>query len=250
MTPKKINLLVMNTIILPVDFSEASSNAVRYAAAMSCDRAVGRIILLHTASVTVYDNISTVGDGDVMTEEWQRTSSLLEERSRELIAECPRGVRIQTAMSEMPVVRAVHQLLSDVGAGMVVVGAEEGAEDGTLGGHVIGLARTSSAPVLVVPRGCRYVRPREAVVLTRPGQDAGGLLDKEWLQTELGTTFFSYYPVSGADPIQGILDHADAVAAQLLVALPGRRSLFYRLTHKDLSKAIAQNTAYPVLLLK
>jgi hypothetical protein len=88
------------------------------------------------------------------------------------------------------------------------------------------------------------------VVLTPPGQDAGGLLDKEWLQTELGTTFFSYYPVSGADPIQGILDHADAVAAQLLVALPGRRSLFYRLTHKDLSKAIAQNTAYPVLLLK
>lgn len=240
----------MNTIILPVDFSEASSNAVRYAAAMSCDRAVGRIILLHTASVTVYDNISTVGDGDLMTDEWRRTASLLEERSRELMAECPRGVRIQTAMSEMPVVRAVHQLLSDVGAGLVLVGAEEGAEDGTLGGHVIGLARTSSVPVLVVPRGCRYVRPTEALVVTRPGQDAGDLLDKEWLRRELGTTACSFYSVSGFDPIQGILDHAEAVAAQLIVALPGRRSLFYRLTHEDISKAIAQNAAYPVLLLK
>ena len=240
----------MNTIILPVDFSEASSNAVRYAAAMSCDRAVGRIILLHTASVTVYDNISTVGDGDLMTDEWRRTTSLLEERSRELMAECPRGVRIQTAMSEMPVVRAVHQLLSDVGAGMVLVGAEEGAEDGALGAHVIGLARTSSVPVLVVPRGCRYIRPREAMVVARPGQDVGDLLDKEWLRQELGTTDLSFYSVSGSDPIQGILDHADAVATQLIVALPGRRSLFYRLTHKDISKAIAQNASYPVLLLK
>jgi hypothetical protein len=38
--------------------------------------------------------------------------------------------------------------------------------------------------------------------------------------------------------------------AQMIVALPGHKSLFYRLTHRDLRKAIARNARYPVLLLK
>ena len=240
----------MTTIVLPVDFSEASSNAVRYASALSCDRAVSRIVLLHTAEVTAYDNISQVGGGELITEERQRTALLLAERSKALIAGCPQGIRIQTASSEMPLLRAVHQLVADVGAGLVVVGAEADAEDGTLSGHVIGLARTSSVPVLVVPRGCRYERPRKAVVLARPGQDVGGVLDEEWLRTEFGITAFSVYSVSGPDPIQGVLDHTEAIAGQLIVALPGHRSLFYRLTHRDLAKALAQNRAFPVLLLK
>jgi len=217
---------------------------------MSCRRAVGRIILLHTAEVTAYDNISQVGGGELITEERQRTAGLLAERSKALIAECPKGVRIQTATSELPVLRAVHQLVSDVGAGLVVVGVEANAEDGTLSEQVIGLARTSSVPVLVIPRGCRYVPPQEAVVLAGPGQDVAGGVDEEWLRAEFGTTAFSVYSVSGPDPIKGILGHAEAIAAQLIVALPGRRSLFYRLTHRDIRKALAWNTEFPVLLLK
>ncbi|HEV2483479.1 MAG TPA: universal stress protein [Puia sp.] len=240
----------MNTIILPVDFSEASLNAVKYAAAMTCHRAVGRIILLHTAEVTAYDNISQVGWGELISDEWQRAASLLTERSKELIAGCPQGVKVQTATSEMPLLRAVHQLISDVGGGLVVVGVGAGAEDGTAGGQVIGLARTSSVPVLVVPRNCAYVRAREAVLMVRPGQDVAGLVDEEWLRAEFGTTAVSVYSVSGSDPIKGVLEHAEAIAAQLIVALPGRRSLFYRLTHRDLLKALARNTGFPVLLLK
>lgn len=240
----------MNTIILPVDFSEASLNAVRYAAAMSCRRSVGRIVLLHTAEVTAFDNISQVGGGELITEERQRAASMLAERGRAMIAECPQTVKIQTTTSEMPILRAVHQLVSDVGAGLVVVGVEAGAEDGTVGEQVIGLARTSAVPVLVVPRGCRYVGGHEAVVLARPGQDVAGLVDEEWMRTEFGTTVFSVYSVSGADPIKGILDHAAAIGAQLVVAMPGPRSLFYRLTHRDLRRALAQNTEFPVLLLK
>jgi nucleotide-binding universal stress UspA family protein len=240
----------MNTIILPVDFSDASLNAVRYAAAMSCHRAVDRIILLHSAEVTAFDSISQVGWGEVITEGWQRGAHLLEERSKDLIAECPQGMKVQTATSELPVLRAVREMIADVGAGLVVVGVEAGAEDGTVGEQVIGLARTSSVPVLVVPRGCRYGDAREAVVLARPGQDVAGLVDEDWMRAEFGTTTLSVYLVSEADPIKGALDHAKAIAAQLIVALPGSRSLFYRLTHRDLRNALAQNTEFPVLLLK
>jgi len=240
----------MTAIILPVDFSEASLNAVTYAAEMSCQRVVDRIILLHTAEVTAYDNISQVGWGELITEEHERATALLAERGKALITGCPQSVKIQTTTSEMPFLRAVHQLISDVDAELVVVGVEAGAEDGTVGERVIGLARTSAVPVLVVPRGCKYIRAREAVVLARPGQDVAGLVDEDWMRAEFGITTFSVYSVSGGDPIKGVLEHAEAAHAQLIVALPGPRSLFYRLTHRDLRKALAQNTEFPVLLLK
>ena len=240
----------MNTIILPVDFSEASLNAVTYAAEMSCQRVVDRIILLHTAEVTAYDSISQVGWGELITEERERAAALLVERGKALITGCPKSVKIQTTTSEMPFLRAVRQLIAEVDAGLVVVGVEAGAEDGTVGERVIGLARTSAVPVLVVPRGCKYIRAREAVVLARPGQDMAGLVDEGWMRAEFGVTAFSVHSVSENDPIRGVLKHAESIHAQLIVALPGPRSLFYRLTHRDLRKALAQNTEFPVLLLK
>jgi tetrahydromethanopterin S-methyltransferase subunit F len=101
----------MTTIILPVDFSAASTNAVRYASDMSCDQR-------------------------------EKAEELLVERSRELMAGCSPAVKVQTAMSEMPVLRAVHQLIHDVDAAMVVIGVDGSSEAGFISEHVIGLART------------------------------------------------------------------------------------------------------------
>jgi hypothetical protein len=88
------------------------------------------------------------------------------------------------------------------------------------------------------------------VVLTRPGRDVGDAIDGDWLKAEFGIGSYAVYPVSGADPVGDVLDHMETAAAQLLVVLPGKHSLFYRLTHRDILRAIAQNAEYPVLLLK
>ena len=239
----------MNTIILPVDFSEASANAVRYAAAMSCDRGVRKIVLLHTACVTSYDNISQVGAGELITTERGRGEELLTVMSRKLLAECPQGVKIQTAMSEMPTLRAVLQLIRDVEADLVLIGAETGAQDSVLSEQVIGLARISTVPVLVVPRGSRYARSKPVVVVAQTGQDAGEL-DGEWLKREFGAESYDVFTVAGPDPITGVLDLVESVHGQMIVILPGRKSLFYRLTHRDITAAIARNAQYPVLVLK
>ncbi|HWB92129.1 MAG TPA: universal stress protein, partial [Puia sp.] len=112
----------MTTIVLPVDFSEASANAVRYAAAMSCDRNLRRIILLYTACVSAYDSIAVEGDGGLITRERDKGQALLTEMSRQLVTECPAGTKIQTALNVMPVLRAVHRLIEDERADLVVVG--------------------------------------------------------------------------------------------------------------------------------
>ncbi len=249
----------MKSIILPVDFSAASWNAVRYAAEMSCDRQIDRIVLLHAVSVSVYNNVVAGYDGQFMAEEREKAEELLTERSRELVSACKGKVQVQTAMSEMPVLRAVHQLIQDVKADMVLVGVDVADDAVYLSEHVIGLARTSAIPVLVVPRGCRYEQPRKAVLVTRPGQEGQpetmlqpgeGLWVEAWLKREFGVPNLSVYRSGGVDTIKGLLDFTQESGAQLIVALPGRQSLFYWLTHRDLRKAIAQNARYPVLLLK
>jgi nucleotide-binding universal stress UspA family protein len=240
----------MTTIILPVDFSAASTNAVRYASDMSCDQRVGRIILLHAVTASVYSNMTIAGNGEAFTEERGNAEELLLERSRELMAGCSPAVKVQTAMSEMPVLRAVHQLIHDVQAAMVVIGVDGSSEAGFISEHVIGLARTSAVPVLVVPNGCRYVRPRVALLVARPGQHALDAVGVEWLRGEFGGPVLEGFEAGGPDLIKAVLDRMEEVKAQLIVAMPGRMSLFYRLTHLSIRKAIARNARYPVLLLK
>jgi nucleotide-binding universal stress UspA family protein len=240
----------MTTIILPVDFSAASMNAVRYAADMSCDRLVGRIILLHAVRASVYSNMTIAGNGEAFMEERGKDEQLLLERSRELMADCSSAAKVQTAMSEMPVLRAVHQLIHDVEASMVVIGVDGSSEAGFISEHVIELARTSAVPVLVVPNGCRYVRPRVALLVSRMGQDALDAVSVEWLRDEFDEPVLEGFAVGGPDVVKAVLDRMEEVKAQLIVALPGQKSLFYRLTHRGIRKAIARNARYPVLLLK
>ena len=247
----------MNTIIIPIDFSGASVNAIRYAAALSCDRAIGRIVLLHVASLSVYDNIPAFDNGVCVTEERQKAEELLVSLSRMLLKDCPRRVKVQTTMSESPLLRAIHRVQHDVQGDLILVGVDATPDGSYLSEHVIGLARTSKVPVLVVPGDCRYEPVREAMVVMQPGQEvmasgqgAGEAEPVEWVKTAFGDPGMPIYTAGGADPVQDLLDNMVTEHAQLIVVLPGRRSLFYRLTHRDITRAIARNSHYPVLLLK
>src|SRR5579872_3567963 len=162
----------MNTIIIPVDFSGASVNAIRYAAMLSCDRAIERVVLLHVASLSVYDNIPVFDNGTFMAEERQKAEELLMSLSRMLLKDCPRRVNVQTTMSESPLLRAIHQIQQDVQGDLILVGVDATPDGSYLSEHVIGLARTSKVPVLVVPGDCRYEPVREAVLIVQPGQEA------------------------------------------------------------------------------
>jgi len=104
--------------------------------------------------------------------------------------------------------------------------------------------------VLVVPNGCRYVRPRVALLVSRMGQDALDAVSVEWLRDEFDEPVLEGFAVGGPDVVKAVLDRMEEVKAQLIVALPGQKSLFYRLTHRGIRKAIARNARYPVLLLK
>jgi nucleotide-binding universal stress UspA family protein len=58
--------------------------------------------------------------------------------------------------------------------------------------------------------------------------------------------FYSY----NKSIVSGILDFSCEHEIQLLIALPGKHSFLYNLTHKSISNAISRNSKIPVLILK
>ncbi len=55
---------------------------------------------------------------------------------------------------------------------------------------------------------------------------------------------------SDRNVINGIINFTKEHNVQLIIALPGRHSFLYSLTHDSISKAIYRNAKQPVLILK
>jgi hypothetical protein len=53
-----------------------------------------------------------------------------------------------------------------------------------------------------------------------------------------------------ADIINGILNFETKHPVEIIIALPGKYSFLYTLTHKSISQAIYRNATKPVLILK
>jgi nucleotide-binding universal stress UspA family protein len=53
-----------------------------------------------------------------------------------------------------------------------------------------------------------------------------------------------------SDTLLGILHIAQAEKVDIIVSLPGKRSFFYSLTHRNISQALVRNAEIPVLILK
>ena len=61
---------------------------------------------------------------------------------------------------------------------------------------------------------------------------------------------YSVYHSEDKDTVGGILNFARKNDPQLIIALPGKYSFFYDLTHRSITNALALNATRPVLILK
>jgi len=68
----------------------------------------------------------------------------------------------------------------------------------------------------------------------------------EYLQNFQHEVFYS----NNKNIIEGLQEFAKTHEVQLIIALPGKHSFLYSLTHKSISEAIYSNAQHPVLILK
>ncbi len=160
----------MKTLLVPVDFTDTSNNAVNYAAEWSKQFEYGRIILLKTFYDTLFDDIvlsTEYGNfnQDFRLKEREEAEEHLLELSRDLSLK-NKNIEVLSLISELPLVRAVMQAIEEEKADTIVIGSDtnEYDNDSYVAGHVIQIAKISPVKILVVPAGQQYQRMKEVLV--------------------------------------------------------------------------------------
>jgi nucleotide-binding universal stress UspA family protein len=279
----------MKTILIPVDFSAAAENAIRYTSELIKDIPVSRIILMNSYVVSKYAELVPVGEfGQFETENAQEERREIETNLQEVAEQfeklCDPSVQVRTEISELPIVRAIHEITQIQKVNLLVLGSDypNRSNESLISRQLIEIAKSSKAPVLIIPSDVQYKKPERALVpcnfrtinrlsLLKDFQRAAGWLQAELLllninppekliwrdgqhqhtvQNILQDCTYKLCDSENPDILQAISDFAKVNDVQLTVSLPGKRSFFYRLTHRDITKAIMLNSRQPVLLLK
>jgi nucleotide-binding universal stress UspA family protein len=194
---------------------------------------------------------------------------------------------VRLVISDLPLVRAILEQVRDENPAVVLMGSNsiDATDSSIIGLQIIELAKVISVPVLIVPPKSSYLPVTTALVagdftsltcidpLKLLGKIIHGprprllLLDANTSHRSLATADPSsptktalsellkgfdhqLYHLEDKDILQGVLKFADGNPVQLIIALPGRRSFLYRLTHQNIQHAIWLNARKPVLILK
>jgi len=279
----------MRTVLIPVDFSDTTENLLKYAADFCVDTDVERVILLKCHYVSSYEQLLPSADfvqlsADSIASEKRDLVEKLRAAAKLLQKKCKNCVEIQTVFSDLSLVRAIHEQIANKQPNLVMIGSDKtsGESKNRSGEQIVAIAKTSSIPVMIIPSNVQYQKIAKAVVpcdfaaTARLGALKGFHDRQRWLHPQLmvlnvdpkqkhvsndeqvteglsdilkGYDYKVYYS-DEKDTVKGILGFARKHDVQLIIALPGKYSFFYNLTHRSITHALALNAIRPVLILK
>lgn len=147
----------MRTYLIPTDFSASSVASARYAASLSKQTGVTKLILLHAYYVSAFESVLPSTDfGQLLTSDVTETGRLkiieLNDIKAELQNIVNEGVEIQVRLSRLPLLRAILELEEENHIDLLVLSSNGNAkEDTEVGRNIISISKMSAVPVLVVP---------------------------------------------------------------------------------------------------
>ncbi|MEO7215331.1 universal stress protein [Mucilaginibacter sp.] len=163
----------MKTYLVPIDFSEAAFNAAHYAAQLSHQTDVERIILINAYYVSPYESLLPNADMMMLREsEVEEEAGIrigqLETLKYTLQSRVKEGVIIQTRLHRSHLLRAVVDAVAQNNVGLVILGSIGNStvreKNIGIGSHVIAISKTCPVPVMVVPPAYKYQRINTALV--------------------------------------------------------------------------------------
>ena len=279
----------MKTVLVPIDFSAASENAVEYTSNLIKDIPVDRVILLNSYFISTYTQVVPLAEssqfttGDMQAER-QEMELQLEELGARMDELCGASVQVITQVSELPLLRAIHETVRLEQVELLILGSDDksSANQSLIGRQLIPIAKASRIPVLIVPSNVSYQKIERALIpCTLETIKRLNLLNKHqhialWRQAELTLlnvnpseklnwedsglingikallSDYTYQLQESDTPsiIHALHNYTEAHPVNLIFALSGKESFFHSLTHKNITDAIALSARQPVLLLK
>lgn len=161
----------MKTYIVPVDFSATSLHAAEYAAMLSKQTDVTRIVLLHSYYVSVYQSVLPTPDmvmltDDTIDDETEDRLTQLKHLRSKLLNEVRHSVEIKIKLSRDTLTRSIIETLAEENADVVILGSNGNSSECSshVGVNAINISKLSPAPVIVIPPVCCY-EPVKRVVM-------------------------------------------------------------------------------------
>ena len=160
----------MKTYIVPIDFSETSVHAAEFAAMLSNQTEVARIVLMHSYHVSVYESVLPTPDmlipsEDEIEEQVVEKTRQLEHIKAKIHKQVREHVSIHVRISRSALVRSIIETISKENGDIVILGSNGTSGDiSHIGSNVVNISQLSPVPVIVVPPACCY-EPIKRVVM-------------------------------------------------------------------------------------
>lgn len=270
----------MQTLLVPVDFSPASRNALAYAAALASGLQ-SKLVLFHAYMLPT--PVSEVPYIMVTADEMQRENEALIAKDAAFVKaqfgiDCSTVVRLGIASDETRV------LQQELKADLVVMGMKgSGGLEKIIGSTTTNVIRKLKVPVLIIPHDAAFSEPKSIVYssdfsyhksfhlfdsllkiarlfsstihilhihLHHTGEPADREMGKKDIDNLFAGIQHDYVNVESISVTQGVNDHLAKNPAQLLVMVAHKHSFFERIFSKNHTAAMAYETHIPLLVLQ
>ncbi len=161
----------MKTLLIPVDFTAASVNAINFAAEWSVKYNYERIILLKSFYTSMYQSVIMGGEFANVDQNYLNKSRAHEKEQlnnicKELDEKTGSNIKVQAAVTELPLLRSIVHIVKTEQPVMILLGIDISAysNESLISGNVISIAKISPVRVLIIPKDYKYTAVEKALV--------------------------------------------------------------------------------------
>ncbi len=273
----------MKTILVPYDFSEASENALHYAAHLSKYFA-GKIILFHTFHVPAYtdeNSMLVINQMDLL----DKNKTDLDAVKEKLCNDLGGIIEVETLVREGFLLDSLEGVCEEQHVDIIVSGIKSDVgflKEYIFGSNSIEIAKRSKYPVLIVPEMAKYKKIQKIGFAYDYEHNRDGVLDVQAkyfkvvfnsellmvnvmkmveeiseekaksiskVENSLSHTAHQTVFVNSDDVVEGLIDVINDRELDILVVHPHKHSLIEKFVHKSVTTHISFKSPVPILVL-
>jgi nucleotide-binding universal stress UspA family protein len=273
---------MINHILVPIDFSECSLNALKYAANLARKLGTADLLIMHAYAIPV--TYGEMGMYSSITSLTTQMDNEIEESFKKLKKDVPElnEVPFTTLSKQAFAVDAILSLCTTSDIDLIVMGTKgaSGIDEILLGTNTNSVIRNTECPVLVIPENAQYrairnialasdYKPIESRVLDplkkiikvtgstlhvihigdKEGLDPSEAEEARKFEQHLKNVPHHYHFIVNGDLEKGLNDYILKKKIDLLALIPRKHKFFDMILGKGESKKIIFHTKTPLLAI-
>lgn len=273
----------IRNILVPVDFSEASDNSLKYAIQLAGKAKGAKLFVLHSFHVPVTTmETAYVADQAILMEQTENRARE-EMRALEMNYLKPAGIPYECIVELGPVMEVINEVVKSHGIDLVLMATHKANKlERLLGNLSVYALENCKAPLLLVPDKAAYEPVQKLafatdlkkierkdvfdklkylaetfhahLIVLHVDTEGEELTEEEqeellYLQDELKELDYHIERIEGEDPEEAILQYVREQQVEMVAAVPRHHGFFEELFRSSVTRKLALHTQVPLLAI-